>query len=186
MIFYRVFSWDGSSQGRNEGGPLYVPKSRQGSGRHDNPELYGAVYCSMDPVACIAEALQPFRNQSVEERDLRRRPRSNLALVQLQFDDRLPICDLDEPKELSRRRLRPSRVATLDRRLTQEVAAGLFRDGFAGFLWWSVLESLWINATLFAERAETTLVVTADPRVLHLTDEEVAAAARRLGVRLVR
>lgn len=185
MILYRVFSWDGSSQGSEVGGPLFVPRSKQGSGRHDNPELYGATYCSVDPVACIAETLQPFRNQDVEERDLRRRPGSTLALVQLQLAEGLQLCDLDEPEELGRRALRPSRVATLDRHLTRKIAAGLFREGFAGFLWWSVLESLWINATLFSERVETELEVTAGPRELQLTDTEVRAAARRLGVRLV-
>ncbi len=161
-----------------------MPRSMQGSGRHDNPELYGAVYGSVDPVSCVAEALQPFRNQAVNDPDLRRKPNRTLALVQLELADAVGICDLDNPEELQARHLRPSRVAAMDRHLTQEIAANLFRDGYAGFLWWSILESLWINTTLFAERTEPGLKVKSGPSQLQTGSPEVVAAARRLGIRL--
>jgi hypothetical protein len=184
MILYRVFSWNGSSRRGEAGGPLYVPRSRQGSGRHDNPELYGAVYCALEPVGCIAEALQPFRNQAVGPGDLERHPGMALALVELELSADVRLCNLDEPGELQRRSLRPSRIATLDRRLTQELAAHLFHEGLGGCLWWSVLESLWINATLFAERISGALAIRSGPRRLALADPDVGAAARRLGIRL--
>ncbi|MFZ0429122.1 MAG: hypothetical protein WAO20_13465, partial [Acidobacteriota bacterium] len=57
-------------------------------------------------------------------------------------------------------------------------------EGLGGCLWWSVLESLWINATLFAERVSGALAIRSGPRRLALADPEVEAAARRLGIRL--
>ena len=56
-----------------------------------------------------------------------------------------------EPVVLRRERLRPSRVATRDRLITQPQALAL-QDRHrtaAGLRWWSVYEGVWINVTLF-------------------------------------
>src|SRR5437867_683257 len=65
----RVFDWDGSSLGRGDGGPLFVPRTLQGRGRHDNPATYGAWYWSRDSLSPIAEWLQAFRGRLVDDDD---------------------------------------------------------------------------------------------------------------------
>lgn len=132
-----------------------MPRNRQGSGRHDNPSLYGAFYCSLDPVSCIAEALQPFRGQTFDQRDLERHVNWILALARFELSGQIALVDLDDPRQLDARKLRPSVVATADRRRTQNLAARIFEDYAIGFLWWSTLESLWINCTLFRERTRS-------------------------------
>jgi len=184
MKLFRAFGWDGRSRGAASGGPLFVPRVHQGSGRHDNPELYGAFYCALDPVSAVAEALQPFRNQSLEEGDFVRGKNRRLALSAFEVTDSILVFDLDDPSELARRSLRPSRVATFDRTVTQDLAAALFTEGGSGFLWWSVLESQWINATLFAERVTGSIRLLDGPRQLGPRDYEVSAAARRLGIQI--
>lgn len=185
MKLFRVFGWDGRSKGAASGGPLFVPRVHQGSGRHDNPELYGALYCALDPVSAVAEALQPFRNQSLDEGDFVRGKNRRLALAAFEVADSILFCDLDDPSELVRRSLRPSRVATFERTVTQDLAAGLFSEGGSGLLWWSVLESQWINATLFAERMTGPLRLVESPRELGTLNSEVKAAARKLGIQIV-
>src|SRR5262249_20418487 len=54
---YRVFEWDGTSLGRTDGGPLYVARTLQGPGRHDNPSQFAAWYCSRDPASAVAESI---------------------------------------------------------------------------------------------------------------------------------
>ncbi len=184
MTLHRVFTWDGSTDGDVAGGPLFVPRRRQGSGRHDNPELYGAFYCSLEPASCIAEALQPFRNQSVAQSDLSRSDGLCLALARYDLGVDADLADLDDPLALHCRGLRPSQVATLERQLTQRTAARIYEEGAAGLLWWSVLESLWINATLFLERVRENLATADRPVVLSVDDPRVVAVAGKLGIRL--
>ena len=88
------------------------------------------------------------------------------------------------PRELARRRLRPSRVATGDRTVTQRVAVDLFEEGIPGFAWWSTIEASWSNVTLFAERAVPSLRVDGDPEPLTLRSPSVREAADAVGIRL--
>ncbi|MBI4472704.1 MAG: RES family NAD+ phosphorylase [Acidobacteria bacterium] len=161
-----------------------MPRNRQGSGRHDNPSLYGAFYCSRDSVSCIAEALQPFRGQTLSEQDLKREGNRILALAAFELSDRVALVDLDDPSQLDGRKLRPSVVATADRRRTQSLAARIYEENAAGFLWWSTLESMWINCTLFRERTRSSLELSGDPVVLSFNDPSFIEAAGRIGVRL--
>ena len=186
MELYRVFEWDGSSVGRAEGGPLFVARTIQGLGRHDNPSQFGAWYCSRDQVSAIAESLQRFRGQSVEDDDFVRPNGRMKALVGFDLDDDISLVDLDDPAELSARDLRPSHVATLTRATTQRIAASLFRDGATGFAWWSTLEAAWTNVTLFYERALPHVRVATAPRTLSTRDPQVREAAARLEVELGR
>lgn len=184
MPLFRVFPWDGRSLDDRPGGPFYVPRKRQGSGRHDNPALYGALYCSLEGVSCVAESLQPFRNQALGQFDLDRRGNLRPSLARFGLNGSRKLEDLDDPFELQQRRLRPSRVATMDRRVTQSWAARIHESARAGFLWWSTLESQWINCTLFAERSLPRLVLSRDPAPLTLETAEVQEAARHLGITL--
>ncbi|MDX6515511.1 MAG: hypothetical protein QOH73_1177 [Gaiellaceae bacterium] len=179
---FRCFGWLPNADSTEPGGALYLPRDHQGAGRHDNPELYGALYLSESPVGAVAEQLARFRGiRELEERHLRRFGRP-LALASFALDE-AALVDLDDPKVLQRRRLRPSEVATRERSTTQRQAAAIFGlpDEPAGLRWWSTLESSWLNATLF-DRGLTQLELTG-VRALRLGHEAVQSASEFLGFR---
>jgi RES domain-containing protein len=183
LDLFRVFDWDGASTGRREGGPLHVARSRQGAGRHDAPALYGAWYCSREPISAVAESIQYLRGSVLADADFLRVGAAK-ALVGLRLDPSLALIDLDDPLELTRRGLRPSRVATMQRHVTQRLAASIFEEGAAGLSWWSTLEAAWTNVTLFHERALPGISVVQPPRVLTTQMPEVRNAAAHLGIQL--
>ena len=183
MQLSRVFDWDGTSLGRAPGGPLFVARTRQGSGRHDAPERYGAWYCSRTAVSAVAECLQYLRGHAVTDADFRRVGGAAKAIVGLRLEEGLTIVDLDDPSQLVTRRIRPSQVATLRRPVTQQIAASVFEEGAFGLAWWSTLEAEWTNVTLFHERALPYVSVLAPPRMLSLKLPDVQQAVRLLGIR---
>ena len=181
MIVFRCLAWDKGSAANARGGALWFPRKFQGDGRHDNPTLYGCLYVSAEPVSAVAEQFDRLTGTSIEAPDLLRRG-SPLALAAITLPDDAPIVDLDEPGVLEREGLRPSRVATHERAITQAGAAGVFGRNPAaiGLRWWSTLEALWANVTLF-DRAETLLAVE-DVQPLELGDDVVVQAAEFLGL----
>jgi hypothetical protein len=183
---FRVFSWDGRSLDDRQSGPLAVPRPRQGAGRHDNPDLYGAWYCARTAVSAIAEALQTFRGHVLTARDFVRVDGRRLALARITLDGAAGLLDLDDPDQLVERQLRPSQVATRIRGTTQAVARRLFLDGVAGFAWWSSFEASWINMTLFEERVRARIFLAGTPERLTLTMPAVVEASTALGIRLTR
>lgn len=182
MELCRIFAWDGASLDDRLGGPLHVPRELQGGGRHDHPEVYGALYCSMDHVSSIAEAIQRFRGRTLVREHLRRPPDRALALATFELAEQVRPVDLDDPHELVARDFRPSQVAGSSRKLTQLQAFRIFEEGHHGFLWWSTLEASWINCTLFAERSRPFLSLKEPVQYLTLKDVRLLAAARRLGI----
>lgn len=181
-MLYRVFPWRDEGAERDPGGPLFVARTEQGSGRHDNPGSYGALYLSRTAVSSVAEVLRTFRRQRVETGDF---VHEDATLALASFDPpELALTDLDDPAQLERRRLRPSSVATGDRRVTRPLAAALFAEGHDGFEWWSTIEASWINVTLFAERSIDRLVVKGQPEALTTDHPAVIGAAEVLGLGL--
>jgi hypothetical protein len=166
------------------GGPLHVARDRQGAGRHDNPDRYGALYLSGLPESAVAERIQGLRGQVLTNLDFRRRDGSRLALAVLDDSAVTGIVDLDDPSELARRDVRPSQVATRKRDITQPMALSLYRERVPGFSWWSTLEATWANTTLFVERVARRLRAAAEPELLSVDHPAVRAAADVLGVRL--
>ena len=181
-ILFRAIPFEEEATPKEPGGALHVPRTRQGAGRHDNPDIYGALYLSHSPEAAIAEVLQVFRGQELSDVDLVRADGRPLALCPYEW--RGSLLDLDDPRVLVQLSLRPSEVATRHRRLTQQMARRLFEDGHAGFSWWSTLEASWIHVTLFAERVEQQLRISSRPEVLHLRNPALRSAAEAIGVRL--
>jgi hypothetical protein len=181
VILFRCFPWDADAPASVRGGALWFPRMLQGAGRHDNPFLYGCVYATAEALSAVVERLQGLRTTRLEETDLRSRGRP-LALAAIELPDDAEVVDLDDPLVLTREDLRPSRVATNDRSLTQAHAAELFRRhaGAVGLRWWSTFESLWANVTLF-DRAEPALSVE-DVHPLAMGDDVVREAADFLGL----
>jgi len=182
VILHRCFAWDERADETGIDGPLWCPRIYQGDGRHDNPATYGCIYLSECPLSTIVEQLARFRGQRLLPSLLRRRGLP-LALADLELPDDAELVDLDDPAVLRRERLRPSRVATRDRRVTQLQALELFdrHRRAAGVRWWSTYEAVWINVTLF-DRAASRLRVKS-VRALSLEDPIVGDGADFFGLR---
>ena len=184
MILYRCFAWNRVSDRDAPDGPLWFPRIFQGEGRHDNPETYGCLYLADRPVSCVVEQLAAFRGQRLTGSLLRRRGLP-LAIAAIELDDGAMVVDLDDPAVLRRERLRPSRVATRTRSITQPQALALYRahPNAAGLRWWSSWEALWANVTIF-DRAASSLRLL-EVQELTLRDARLLEAAEFFGLRVV-
>jgi D-alanyl-lipoteichoic acid acyltransferase DltB (MBOAT superfamily) len=185
VILFRVFPWDQQSEGSSAGGPLFVPRLKQGSGRHDIPERDGVFYCSTNVTSAIAEAIQSFRGRKINNQTFQRVNGWILSLVSYNIqDDKLKIENLDHPKNLAKRGLIPSQIATNHRPTTQNVARRLYDEGLSGFSWWSALEASWQNVTLFENRVKKHLEIKDAPKILQVQLEEVQNTAYKLNIEL--
>ena len=182
MILWRVLPWREDARPTEPGGALWFPRELQGAGRHDNPDVYGCLYVGESPVSPIAEALAPFRGSGRLMEAMLVRSNVRLALAELSLPDDSQILDLDDPRVLLEVDLRPSRVATGSRAITQADAAALFarRPSLLALRWWSAIEASLANLTLF-DRAQSALALT-DVRRLALGDTSVREAAELLGL----
>lgn len=183
MILHRCFAWAERARATAPDGPLWFPRPFQGEGRHDNPDVYGCLYLADRELSCVVEQLARFRGQRLTPALLRRRGLP-LALAALELDDDALLLDLDDPRTLTRERLRPSQVATRAREVTQPQARTLHErhPDAAGLRWWSTYEARWANVTLF-DRAAARLRVGA-VRALSLEDAAVQEAAAFFAMRL--
>jgi hypothetical protein len=182
VILHRCFAWNEGAADAEPDGPLWFPRVFQGEGRHDHPDVYGCLYLSVSALSTVVEQLARFRGQRLLPSLLRRRGLP-LALAELTLEDHVGLVDLDDPAVLARERLRPSVVATRDRRITQAQALALFEGhpAAAGLRWWSIYEATWANVTLF-DRAASRLSVTS-VRALTIVDPLVSDAAGFFGLR---
>lgn len=183
MILHRAFAWNATARHDAPDGPLWFPRMFQGEGRHDNPDTYGCLYLADRPVSCVVEQLAAFRGQRLSASLLRRRGLP-LALASIELADAARLLDLDDPALLRRERLRPSRVATKQRSVTQPQALTLYRrhPDAAGLRWWSTWEALWANVTVFDRAARALRLV--DVRELVLDDPTLVEAADLFGLRI--
>jgi hypothetical protein len=183
VTLYRCFAWNARVRPDRPDGALWFPRPYQGDGRHDNADLYGCLYLSEQPLSCVVEQLGRFRGQRLSPALLVRRGLP-LGLAELELPNRTTLVDLDDPVVLRRERLRPSRVATRVRDVTQPQARALYErhPDAAGLRWWSTFEAQWLNVTLF-ERAASALRL-ASVRALDVADDEILAAAEVLGLRV--
>ena len=181
MILYRCFASAREAEPDAPGGPLWFPRLLQGEGRHDAPELYGCLYLSEAAVSVVVEQLAPLAGTALAPPDLRREGLP-LALAALELAPEARVVDLDEPHVLAAAGLRPSLVATRERRRSQADAAALhaLHGAAAGLRWWSAFEPRWGNVTLF-DRAREQLEVV-EVAELGLGDDVVGEAARFLGL----
>jgi hypothetical protein len=179
---WRTLPFDRDAAPDQPGGALWFPRDQQGYGRHDNPDLYGCLYVAEDAVSAVAEPLAAFRGSGRLTASMLTHLGRPLALAELAVPDEAIAVDLDDPKVLAAERLRPSRLATRSRPVTQRVAADLFEahPEAIGLRWWSILEASWINWTLFDRGAHAlTLVAVSE---LRLDDAVVREAAVLLGL----
>jgi hypothetical protein len=182
-VLFRVFPSIPGARPNDPGGPLYVPLFDQGGGRHDNPDHYGVLYLSRAQASPVAEKLRDYRGRGLADTDLFDEG-SRLVLARIDDDALTALIDLDDPANLVARGLRPSVVATRQRKPTRRMALRLYEEGADGFEWWSTIEASWINVTLFADRVGGRLSVAAEPEPLTLDHPAVREAAEAVGVLL--
>lgn len=182
MRLWRALPLDRKAEAGEAGGALWFPRLQQGGGRHDNPDLYGCLYVSEEPVSAVAELLAPFRGTGRLLPSMLVRFGAPLSLAALELEEGITVVDLDDPSTLIAIDLRPSLVATRRREATQRQAAEIYDSHPAalGLRWWSTLESSWINWTLF-DRAGDSLAL-ADVQELSLDHPVVQEAADLLGL----
>ena len=173
MDFFRVMPF---SAGDDLFSALPPPRALQGAGRHDNADLYTAIYCSTDRIACVSEAIQNFIPLTGENLI---RAGKRLHLAQFALDDKRRIVNADDPRVLLERKLRPSGIATRNRSVTQPIARAIYEAGEDGLLWWSTIESSWINATLFFENISKEITFSGFPVPLTLQSNEIRLALQR-------
>ena len=125
-----------------------------------------------------------MRGQTLDDRYFTRHHVLTRSIVALDIDERVRVLDLDDPAELIARKMRPSRVATFRRDVTQRMALSVFQEGATGISWWSTLEAAWTNVTLFQERAIRHVELAGDPRPLSTRLPEVRQAAEYLEIPL--
>jgi hypothetical protein len=185
-MLYRVFRALEGAAVTTWGGALFVPRDRQGAGRHDDPARYGAFYAARSPVAAVAETIQAFRGRDLGPDDLALADGSRLMLAAFDDASLLATLDLDDPAVLVAEGWRPSGVASRDRAVTQAMAARVFDAGALGLRWWSTLDSAWTNVTLFAERTigAGLIEIEALPEPLSLKHPALVAAADHLSIPL--
>jgi hypothetical protein len=174
---YRVVPYLPDASRVERGHPLFVPRS-MGGNRVDNPGVYDVLYCGDSAEGAIAEV---FGWKTVWEMGMLRGPRelvgSRHALVTYAVPDEFAICDLDDAKRLARMHLRPSRVVTRDRAVTQKWALDIFETKeFAGVSWWSYLNPDWASMGLW----ETSPLTVANLEVLSWTNPALRRAADAL------
>jgi hypothetical protein len=105
-------------------------------------------------------------------------PNSRYALATFEIAQSRPICNLDDAAELQAQGLRPSRVVTRDRSVTQAWATKMYQSRrFAGVSWWSYYEPDWRNLGIWDLSAVT---IAEPPRIVRLNDLAVAEAARTI------
>jgi hypothetical protein len=186
VILWRLVPWQAQAPPTEPGGALWFPRKLQGQGRHDNPDRYGCLYVTEVPVSAVAEAFAPFRGAGKLVPGILLRGSLPLALAQLELDGGARVVDLDDPRVLAGRGLRPSRVATRTRAVTQAYAARVWEElpRALGLRWWSTLESSFLNLTLF-DRALPHLRLL-DIEQLTVTHAAVVEAAELLGLTVER
>lgn len=142
MLLWRVCTWLPDAGPGEPGHPLYVPPD-QGFGRVDNPDHYRVAYLAESPEAAIGEAFARFSRW--DDRMLFSSGRVQGARKGLAcFEAAAQPLDLDDPTVLEAHGLRPSRVVTRRREVTQGWALELWRQRrWPGVRWWSALDADW-------------------------------------------
>lgn len=130
-----------------------MPREHQGAGRIDNPDLYAAVYLSDSPGGAIAETFGSVRAWSADMFLSGGASRAVYALATYRLtDDR--VLDLDDPAALPERSLRPSRIVSRDREITQAWARAIFQEEhWVGVSWWSYYDPRWASVGLWDRRS---------------------------------
>ena len=183
-LYYRVGVYTGAAATPEDSGhPLYR-WPHQGAGRIDDPQKeYLVLYLSDVPEAAVAEAFGRFPQwgDAMFEMPEGAPADAHRALFTCEGEPR--VCDLDDGRRLASLGLRPSRVVTRDRDVTQEWARAIYErraaDGsreFSGVSWWSFYNPDWSSIGLWevALSVKDVEILTLDSAVVREAADEIA------------
>ena len=150
MLVYRVFPHLPHASAGDPGSPEYLHRP-QGTGRIDNPTVYDSWYFSADSSAAVGETFGSIAEWSDAMFEFPKLAGSRRALGVFHLPDGTPILDLDDPLNLSDRRLRPTKVISRNRRATQQWALSIHNESMPaggakvwnGVQWWSYYSPEW-------------------------------------------
>lgn len=180
-VLYRVLPFLANARPDESGGALYVP--RQGGGRLDNPELYSVLYLSDAASGAIAEAFGRFPEWTPAVLAVSPSlPGIARAIASYRLSDEAPLCDLDDPEQLKRLRLRPSEVVSRDYGRTRAWARRIYeRRQWIGVRWWSYYDPRWASVGLW----DIGRLKVEDVRSLRLDDPALVEASRTIARRII-
>lgn len=182
MLVYRIAPVDPTATPTRTGHPLFVDPAWQGGGRWDNPSQYDLLYLSEHADGAVAEIFQGFDTWTPV---MFHHPAAGFdrQLVTYDLPAKARVIDLDDARFLDDHHIRPSRVASKNTVITQDIALRLHTDlgtTTVGLKWWSSLDADWTSYALWNRR----LLTLEKIEPLTITHPAVVAAARRLGRRL--
>lgn len=185
MLLYRVFLHDPAARPGANGHASFLYRP-QGAGRWDNPGLYDAWYLSREPEGAVGET---FGNIPDWTPSMLQHPDGRLhrALATFSVPDDIPVFDFDDPANLVRLGMRPSRVVVRNKAFTQGKAALVFaeRDDagkrrWAGLGWWSFHRPTWDNIMLWHVPGDAFPLTVMDVAMLTMSSPALIEAARAL------
>jgi len=178
---FRVFPFLAGAAAGQPGGALYIPP--QSGGRLDNTDLYSVLYLGNSPAGAIAEAFGRFPEWTLAMlRGSPSLPGSARGLARFDLDPLESLCDLDDPRQLLRLRLRPSDVVGRDYARTRAWARRIYESRtWAGISWWSYYDPQWTSVGLW----KTDRLALKEVRVLRLDDVALMDAARIIVRRII-
>jgi hypothetical protein len=183
-VYYRVGIYAEAAESPEDNGHPLFRWPHQGGGRIDDPmKDYLVLYLADTPEAAVAEVFgrYPEWRSAIFDVPPGAPQKARRALFTYRGDP--SICDLDDSRRLVECGLRPSRVVTRDRTVTQEWARAIYEretpDGereFSGLSWWSYYNPDWSSIGLWdidliVEEAE---VLTLDSLIVQETAFEIA------------
>lgn len=182
MLVYRVFPWAPDADPEQPGGALYAHRPQAG-GRIDHPD-YHVWYLGSRPEVAVGEALGNLTRWDPSVFQVPFLTRGTRALATMRLPDDLRILDLDDPRVLLDRALRPTQVVARNRAVTQAWGhrAWSERDPhgephrWQAVQWWSVHEPAWsVLASWVRPSLEDVTPLTGD----HPAVREAARVLRR-------
>ena len=185
MRLHRVLYHIPGAAPTEPGGVLFIP--RQGGGRIDNPPDYDVLYVGDSQAGVCAEVFTrgKYRKERTVEmlRGLPSIPASRRVLAWYEFDDAAAICNLDDPRQLVGRAMRPSQVITRDYARSQAWALRLFAETrWAGVSSWSYHDARWTSVGPW----EHTAITNFGFEDLSIDHPALAEAAAVLSIRIRR
>ena len=141
---FRVIPYIGNAKRNDAGNPTYFPENL-GVHRVDNLDHYKVAYLANSSECALAEKfgyLSEWRSTLLRpEVSL---PRSKWALINYKLDESSKIFEMDDPQNLVKLKVRPSKVVTRDRTITQNWALKVFKtQKNSGVSWWSYYNPDW-------------------------------------------
>lgn len=150
MHLYRVFPFVKTSKIGQVGHPLYVVPNL-GTGRINNPDLYQVSYWAKQKECAISETFGGFRKWNKNTfKGKPNLPNSTYAIATASVPDDFEYFDMDDLKNLSVLKLKPSRVVTRNQDETQAWAKSIFENSRTnGISWWSIYWPEWQSLGLW-------------------------------------